>query len=137
MVDLFEAYIEYLKKGDKSSWPDVEAKLNQVADVLGRNRLAREVNPDEVLGVLRPIYERGRRSMADHVRGYIRAAYSWGLKSELDYRSASPRRFKLVSNPANGIPTEPKVVGTRWLSEDDFVRLYRWLECPDAPVHPP
>jgi hypothetical protein len=29
------------------------------------------------------------------------------------------------------------VVGTRWLSEEEFVRLYRWLECPDAPVHPP
>jgi integrase len=28
-------------------------------------------------------------------------------------------------------------VGTRWLDEEEFVRLYRWLECPDAPVHPP
>jgi integrase len=52
-------------------------------------------------------------------------------------RSTSPRRFKLVSNPAGGIPTEPKVVGTRWLDEEEFVQLYRWLECPDAPVHPP
>ena len=75
--------------------------------------------------------------MADHVRSYIRSAYSWGLKAEHDYRSTSPRRFRLVDNPAAGIPTEPKVVGTRWLDEDEFVRLYRWLECPDAPVHPP
>jgi integrase len=29
------------------------------------------------------------------------------------------------------------VVGTRWLTEDEYVRLYRWLECPDSPVHPP
>jgi hypothetical protein len=43
----------------------------------------------------------------------------------------------LVYNPAAAIPTEPKVVGTRWLSEEEFVRLYRWLECPGAPVHPP
>jgi integrase len=75
--------------------------------------------------------------MADHMRSYIRSAYSWGLKSEHDYRSASPRRFKLVHNPAAGIPTEPKVVGVRWLREDEFARLYRWLECPNAPVHPP
>ena len=27
--------------------------------------------------------------------------------------------------------------GTRWLDEEEFVQLYRWLECPDAPVHPP
>jgi integrase len=111
--------------------------LNNAADVLGGKRLARDVTPDDVLGVLRPIYERGRRSMADHMRSYIRSAYSWGLKSEHDYRSASPRRFRLVNNPAAGIPTEPKVVGMRWLKEDEFVRLYRWLECPDAPVHPP
>ena len=26
--------------------------------------------------------------------------------------------------------------GTRWLDEDEFVKLYRWLDCPDAPVHP-
>ena len=49
----------------------------------------------------------------------------------------SPRRFRLVYNPAAGIPTEPKIVGTRWLDEEEFVQLYRWLEYPDAPVHPP
>jgi integrase len=89
------------------------------------------------LGVIRPIFMRGKRSMADHVRCYIRSAYSWGMKSEHDYRSRSPRRFKLVFNPAAGIPTEPKVVGTRWLDDDEWVQLYRWLECPDTPVHPP
>jgi integrase len=46
-----------------------------------------------------------------------------------------PMRFG-VFNPASGIPTEPKVQGTRGLSEDEFVQLYRWLECPDTPVHP-
>jgi integrase len=137
VADLFEAYIEHLKISNKSSWPDAEANLNNAADVLGRKRLARDVTSDDVLGVLRPIYERGKRSMADHVRSYIRSAYSWGMKSEHDYRSASPRRFRLVGNPAADIPTEPKVVGMRWLKEDEFVRLYRWLECPDAPVHPP
>ncbi len=40
-------------------------------------------------------------------------------------------------NPAAGIPTELKVRGTRWLTGDEFVTLYRWLEHPTAPVHPP
>src|SRR5690606_20982042 len=39
--------------------------------------------------------------------------------------------------PAAGIPTEPKVAGNRWLNEDEYVRLYRWLECPDTPIHAP
>jgi integrase len=137
VADLFEAYVRSLKEAGKSSWPDAEASLNKVATVLGSNHLARDISPDDVLGVLRPIYERGKRAMADHVRSYIRSTYSWGLKSELDYRSTSLRRFKLTSNPAADIPTEPKVAGTRWLDEDEYVQLYRWLESPDTPVHPP
>lgn len=137
VADLFEAYVNHLRESNKSSWPEAEKGLNKIADMLGRNRLAREITPDDVLGVIRPIYERGKKAMADHVRSYIRSAYSWGIKSEHDYRSTSPRRFKLVHNPAAGIPTEPKVTGTRWLDEEEFVRLYRWLECPDTPIHPP
>ncbi len=137
VADVFEAYVQYLKDAGKMSWKETEKGLNKIADTLGRNRLAREIEPDEITEVIRPIYERGCRAMADHVRGYIHAAYSWGMKSEHDYRTSSPRRFKLVYNPAAGIPTEPKKVGTRWLDEEEFVRLYRWLECPDAPVHPP
>lgn len=137
VADLFEGYVASLKAADKPSWKETEKGLNKVADTLGRNRLAREIEPDEVTEVIRPIFERGAPAMADHVRSYIHAAYSWGMKSEHDYRSASPRRFRLVYNPAAGIPTEPKKVGTRWLTEEEYLQLYRWLEYPDAPVHPP
>lgn len=137
VADLFEGYAKHLKETEKSSWGETEKGLNKIVDTLGRNRLAREIEPDDVTEVLRPIYERGKRSMADHVRAYIHAAFNWGMKSENDYRRTSPRRFRLAYNPAAGIPTEPKVVGTRWLDEDEFVQLYRWLEHPDAPVHPP
>ena len=136
VADLFEAYVAYLKGGGKSSWKEAEKGLNKIADTLGRNRPARDIEPDEIIAIIRPIYERGKRSMADHVRSYIRSAFSWGLKSEHDYRSTAARRFRLTYNPAAGIPTEPKTIGTRWLSEEEFVRLYRWLECPDTPVHP-
>jgi len=136
VADLFEAYVVALKAAGKPSWKETEKGLNKVADTLGRNRAARDIEPDEVTEVLRPIFERGAPAMADHVRSYIRAAYSWGMKSEHDYRNTSIRRFRLVYNPAAGIPTEPKVQGTRWLDEDEYVRLYRWLECPDVPVHP-
>ena len=137
VADLFEAYVKSLKEADKPSWSNVEYCLNKIVATLGRNRLARDISPDDVLGVLRPVYERGKLALADHLRSYIRSAYSWGIKSEHDYRSTSPRRFKLIINPAGGIPTEPKVAGNRWLDENEFVQLYRWLECPDTPVHPP
>jgi integrase len=137
VADLFEAYVKSLKDAGKPSWKETEKGLNKIADTLGRNRPAREIEPEEVVEVIRPIYERGKKAMADHVRSYAHAAFSWGLKSEHDYRRTSQRRFRLVYNPAAGIPTEPKKTGTRWLDEEEFVCLYRWLECPDAPVHPP
>jgi integrase len=137
VADLFEAYIRYLNDNGKPSWRETEKGLNKIADALGRNRPAREIEAEEIVEVIRPIYERGKKAMADHVRGYVHAAYSWGMKSEHDYRSSSQRRFRLPYNPASGIPTEPKKVGTRWLDEDEFVRLFRWLEDPDTPVHPP
>jgi integrase len=137
VADLFEAYTDALKDAGKPSWKEAKKGLDKIADTLGRNRLARDILPEDVLEVIRPIYDRGARSMADHVRSYIRSAYSWGLKSENDYRNTSPRRFRLAYNPAADIPTEPKVVGTRWLTEDEYICLYRWLECPDTPVHLP
>jgi hypothetical protein len=54
--------------------------------------------------LIRPIYDRGKRSKADHVRSYIRSAYSWGLKSEHDYRSASQRRFHSTGTCASFSP---------------------------------
>lgn len=137
VADLFEAYVAHLRSEGKPSADDIEESLNKAADIMGRNRPARSVMPEDVIGVLRPIYDRGSPAMADHVRSYVRSAFAWALKAELDYRNTSPRRFRLHSNPAAGIPTEPKKAGTRWLDEDEFVRLYRWLECPDTPVHPP
>jgi len=135
--DLFEAYVQYLKDAGKRSWKETEKGLNKIADTLGRNRPAREIEAEEIVEVIRPIYERGKKAMADHVRSYVHAAYSWGMKSEHDYRRTPQRRFRLPYNPAAGIPTEPKKVGMRWLDEEEFVQLYRWLACPDTPVHPP
>ena len=66
--DLFEAYVKALKDAGKPSWEDAEKGLNKIADTLGRHRQAREIEPDEVVELLRPIYDRGKRSMADHVR---------------------------------------------------------------------
>ena len=96
-----------------------------------------EIEPDEITRSDPPIYERRCRAMADHVRGYIHAAYSWGMKSEHDYPYVVSTTIQARIQSRGRRPTEPKKVGTRWLDEEEFVRLYRWLECPDAPVHPP
>ncbi len=65
VADLFEAYVAYLKEAGKPSWKEAEKGLNKIADTLGRNRPARDVEPEEITELIRPIYERGKRSMAD------------------------------------------------------------------------
>lgn len=135
--DLFEAYCEHLEQSGKPSHNDVRVALKRVAPKLGPNRLARDIEPQDILNVLRPIYERGKISMTDHIRGYIRAAFGWGMRSEMDYRSTSPRRFKLIHNPADSIPVEPRKAGTRWLNEAEWVQVWRWTENPDMRLHKP
>lgn len=134
--DLFTAYADWLRDSGKMSHKEARKGLEKIADELGRNRLARDIEPVDVLNVIRPIYERGKKAMADHVRSYVRSAYSWGLKSENDYRSTSARRFDLFTNPAAGIPTEPKKPGERWLREDEWAKLWYWLQNPDVAIHP-
>ena len=52
-----------LKAAGKPSWKETEKGLNKIADTLGRNRLAREIEAEEIVELIRPIYERGARSM--------------------------------------------------------------------------
>src|SRR3546814_17971560 len=99
--------------------------LNKIADTLGRNRLAHEIEAEEVVELNRPIDERGARSMADHVRSYIHAAFSWGMKSDNDYRNTSPPRFRIPVTPPTGIPTDTKVQGTRSPHDDKFEQTTR------------
>lgn len=67
VADLFDAYIAHLNEGGKSSWKEAQKGLNKIADTLGRNRPARDIEPDEITALIRPIYERGKRSMADRM----------------------------------------------------------------------
>jgi integrase len=90
VADLFDAYVKNLKESGKTSWPKVENCLNMIVDTLGGNRLARDVAPDDVLGVLRPIYKRGKRALADHVRSYIRSAFSWASNRSVITAPARP-----------------------------------------------
>ena len=45
---------QHLKDAGKSSWKEAEKGLNKIADTLGRNRLARDIEPDDVPDVHPP-----------------------------------------------------------------------------------
>lgn len=135
--DLFTAYADSLEAAGKSSHAQVRRGLEMITDQLGALRPARDITNTDIIAVLRPIYDRNSPSMADHVRSYIRSAFTWGLQAENDYRSNSSRRFRLTHNPAADIRTEAKTPGQHWLRESDWVRLWTWLQNPPAAVYMP
>lgn len=62
VADLFEGYVASLKAAGKPSWKEAEKGLNKIADTLERNRPAREIEADEIVELIRPIYERAVRA---------------------------------------------------------------------------
>src|SRR5260370_24373341 len=58
VADLFEAYVAHLKASEKSSWKEAEKGLNKIADTLGRNRPARDIEPDRRSVSIPPTRER-------------------------------------------------------------------------------
>lgn len=126
--DLFDAYSNFLLHHRKKH-KDPARMLKAAAEFFGPTRKANEITTDDITDFVRPIYQRGAKRMADHVRGYIRAAYSWAIRAQNDYRSdTADRRFDLRINPAAGIPTEPKVSGDRWLEVHELRAFVRWLD---------
>lgn len=127
LEDLFNGYIAHLKQQGKRSSGDAEYNLMRLLKSLDKHQTANTFTAEDFTVVLRPIYTRGSKSMADHMRGYISSAYNWAISSECDYRNEAPKRFYVKTNPVSLIPTEPKVVGNRWLSVDELREFWRWL----------
>lgn len=123
--ELFAGYLATLE--GRASHADGKACFRRAADQIGKHRPANEVTTDDIVSFLRPVYQRGKKRMADKYRGFIRAAYSWGMAAEADYRTAIEARFKIAVNPAAAIPAEGVSVGTRHLSVEEFRQLWRWL----------
>lgn len=129
LEQLIEDYSAHLESKGKRSTDEIRRTLNRMAEVIGKSKAANEVTTSDIVEAIRPIYAGGAPSMADHMRGAMHACYGWVLKSQNDYRTHSElkERFGLTSNPASGIPTEPKVKGDRWLSTDELVSFWKWL----------
>lgn len=126
--ELFADYIAYLKK-EKKTHKDPERILTRAAKSFGETRKANEITTDEVIDFIAPIYERGAKSQADHVRGNIRAAFSWAIRNQNDYRKRNAERiYNLKANPADSIPVEKKGKGQRFLEVDEIRALIKWID---------
>ena len=135
LSDLFQGYVDWLESENRSTCVEAGRCLGKVAKAIGGHRPARDIEPEEIVLFIRPIYDRGRKVMADKFRGFIKRAFDWGLNAELDYRHTTSRRFFLPFNPAASIPSEKLVPSNRWLDEQEFADLYIWLLDPTVKRH--
>jgi integrase len=109
-------------------------------DLLGPDVKAADITSTDIKAVLRQAYERGSRSMAHHLRGYLAAAFNYGIKHENDYtRTGQDILFAIESNPVMAVPVDPgaRRVGERVLTPEE-IKL-AWYDMPlhgaTAPIH--
>lgn len=129
--DLVDGYLNYLTTGGKQTKQPTSV-LKHAATVIGATKPAGDVTPDDIVRVIKPIYDRDARVMADAVRINLCAAFNWGMKAEHDYRVKNPRKWGIKSNPVMAVPrdSESKRVGTRWLNAKEYVDMLHWAMAP-------
>lgn len=126
---LFDAYIARLKADGKASHKDVQQIYDRDIKHHIGNMKARDVNPEHVKQIVRTVYQRGARVKANHVRTYLMAAYTYGIKSDFDPAANTPAMFRIETNPARDIPVPTRVTpGERNLSADEIRDLWSQLE---------
>lgn len=131
LEELFAAYIQDLRRRGCVSSDSNEKHLSRIIDAIGRNKPANKITTTDIVDALRPVHDRGAAGMANALRSYIRAAYSFGIASESDYKTAAvERRFNLSINPAAAIPSDTGSPGDRWLTPDELRSFWNWLENP-------
>lgn len=124
--DLCAGYLASM--GDKPSRKQAERLFEIAQETIPAGKQASAVTPDDVVEVIRPIFQREARVQADKMRMYLGAAFRWGMQATHDYRTELRRDWGLKSNPVDAVPrdNEAENVGTRWLDSSEFRELVRW-----------
>lgn len=121
--EMCAGYLDSL--GDKPTRWQPERLFQIAQEFIPADRLARDVTPENIVAVIKPIYDRGARVQADKMRMYLSAAFRWAMLAAHDYRVKSPKTWGLKTNPVDVVPRDTKAqgVGNRWLSETEYRHL--------------
>lgn len=134
VTDMFAAYVEDARHKGKRSADDIHRILlgpNGAVHDIGANRLARDVEPKHITPHLARIRGRGSLGQANLVRGYLRAAFQFGLTAPNAYDGTTVGMdWGLRFNPAALIRVDPEAfrARTRTLSREEFAAFWWWLE---------
>ncbi len=140
LSELFRDYIEDRKRDGRS-----EAQIKEFERVLA-NELegmktgsdgtplnimamkAKDVRPDHVKLLLRPIWERGATRQAGKVRSFLVAALNFGLRAEHHIDRSSQKSYGLEINPADPVVVpNTSQPGKRALSDAELKQLWETI----------
>jgi integrase len=129
--DLCDAYVAHLERDGKRTASQVRRILDLAKKDIGKDKPAAKVTPADIVPHLESIHSRGSEVMAITARGYLRAAFSYGLKAEHDYtQKHADAGWGLTVNPAVAIPVNQSAasrVGNRFLSPAELRTLWLWM----------
>lgn len=99
--------------------------------IISRNAKAKEITPDEINETLALIEKRGASVLTNRMRSYLHAAFSQGIKSDLNRLKESPVMFGIKVNPLIDIPRANKEEKEldRNLIEAEIAQLWVNLDC--------
>lgn len=140
LSELFQDYIEDRKRDGRSEAQIKEFKrvlLNELegvkvgpdgAPVNVMAMKAKDVRPDHVKLLLRPIWERGATRQAGKVRSFLVAAFNFGLRAEHHIDRSSQKSYGLEINPADPVvvPNTSKP-GERALNDAELKQLWETI----------
>jgi integrase len=133
--ELFRGYVDNLVRAKRRCAKTVEQILldpkEGAARIIGADRLASSVAPEDIVAILIPIFRREAPAMASITRSYLHSAFNYGLKSPYDYRStgAAPN-YGVTVNPVTAVKRDENAtkVGDRFLSPGEFRAYWHWLQ---------
>jgi integrase len=131
LSSLFAAYVADLRRRGKKSAAVIERILKEAADKIGGSRPAADIEPEDITPLLAAIYRRGAQAYVNSFRGYLSAAFTFGLKAEHDFtRQGSENGWGLKTNPVTAIPINQGGVraGNRFLTPAELRSFWLWLD---------
>jgi integrase len=133
--DLADAYLLHIEKTRPDAHDQIAHVLNAAARSVGRRAIT-SITADDIVLLIRPVYERGSIAQADKWRVYLRGCFKFALDSAYDYTRPGGHRWGLRTNPADAVPRDktPRPPGSRWLDEAEFRALLADLLARDTPT---
>lgn len=126
--DLLNDYLGNMAAYKQVSEPVVRNVFtNEVIDVFPVlvDRLAREIEPEDISRLLKRISDRGALVYRNRARAYLHSAFEYALKHEYDETRVSGKVYALKSNPVAAIPVlrHAEKVGERSLADEELRQL--------------